>query len=1076
MAIFYSKMKIPLRGFFLLSFLLFSNGAWAVPAAVPTNGKEGSLHLPDDRARSPLRGMETIIGSRYPEKDVSGLITDTTGSPLPGVTVVVKGNPSVGTTSDLNGRYILRVPDNAVLQFKMLGFDEQDIPVKGRREINVKLAVSTNSLNETVVVAYGEQKKEDVIGSITTISPEKLKVPSSNLTTALAGRLPGVIAFQRSGEPGADNASFFIRGITTFGTNTNPLILIDGIELTATDLARLQPDDIASFSIMKDATATALYGARGANGVILVTTKEGKEGKAVINLRIENSVSMPTRNVKVADPVTYMEMANEASFGRNPELATPYQQEKIDNTIAGTNPYAYPAVDWRKDLFNNYALTQRANLSISGGGKVARYYVAGSFDKDNGVLKVDHRNNFNNNIDLKSYTLRSNVNIDISKSTELTVRLDGQFDDYTGPIDGGTTMYQKVMSTSPVDFPPYFPADSAHSFVKHILFGNYDDGSYDNPYADMVDGYKNYSRSLMLAQVELKQNLDFWAKGLSFRAMINTTRKSYFDVTRSYKPFFYASGPYNKVTGTFDLVELNPTGGTEYLGYNEGDKELSSTFYGQGSISYDQTYNKKHHVSGLLVATAQQSLSANAGSLQLSLPSRNLGFAGRMTYSYDERYFGEFNFGYNGSERFAANHRFGFFPSGGLAWSVSNEHFWEPLKNAINQLRITATYGLVGNDQIGSPSDRFFYLSEVNMNDAGKAASFGTDNGERQNGVTVSRYADPDITWEVAYKSNLRLELGLFNRLNMVAEFYTEKRTNILQTRAAFNDAIGLSADVKANVGEASGRGIDLSMNYAGRLGRHFYITSMGNFTYAASKYLVYEEPEYTDAPYLSHVGHSLSQIWGYVAERLFVDDAEVQNSPTQNFGGTPPLAGDIKYRDINGDGTINTLDKVPIGYPQTPEITYGFGVSINNQKFDMSVFFQGTARESFWLGVSQTAPFVDNHQLLQVYADNHWSEDNRDLYALWPRLTYGRNDNNTQTTTWYMRNGAFLRLKTAELGYTLPASMSGKVGMKTARIYVNGTNLWCLSAFKLWDVEMAGDGLGYPIQKVFNLGVNVTF
>ena len=393
----------------------------------------------------------------------------------------------------------------------------------------------------------------------------------------MAGSMAGVIAYQRSGEPGQDNADFFVRGITTFGTNTNPLILIDGIELTSTDLARLQPDDIASFSIMKDATATALYGARGANGVILVTTKQGKEGPAKISVRFENSVSAPTRNVDIADPVTYMKLNNEAVLTRNPLGMLPYSEEKIANTEAGLNSLVYPANDWRKMLFKDYTMNQRANLNISGGGDIARYYVAGAFSKDNGVLKVDNRNNFNNNIDLKNYSLRANVNINVSKTTELMVRLSGNFDDYTGPINGGAAMYRLVMQSNPVLFPAYYPADGTHNFVQHIMFGNYDKGQYVNPYAQMVKGYKDQSRSQMLAQFEIKQNLSFLTEGLSVRGMANVNRTSNFDVSRFYNPFWYAVDSYDRTTDKYVISQIN-TNGTEYLGYNEGNK-ISSVYF-----------------------------------------------------------------------------------------------------------------------------------------------------------------------------------------------------------------------------------------------------------------------------------------------------------------------------------------------------------------------------------------------------------------------------------------------------------------------------------------------------------------
>jgi TonB-linked SusC/RagA family outer membrane protein len=999
-----------------------------------------------------------------------------TGEPLPGVSIMIDKSTR-GVTTDIDGTFEVRALPSDKLVFSFLGMEVQTIEVGKQTFIEVALAPAASELDEVTIVAFGKQKKESVIGSIATVRPGDLKVPSSNLTTALAGNVAGLISYQRSGEPGQDNADFFVRGVTTFGYKVDPLILIDGIELSATDLARLQPDDIASFSIMKDATATALYGARGANGVILVTTKQGSEGKAKLSFRMENTVSMPTKNVELADPVTYMKLANEAILTRDPLGVTLYPEEKIANTAAGSNPLLYPANDWRELLFKDYAMNQRFNLNVSGGGSVARYFVAGSYSKDNGILRVDKRNNFNSNIDLRKITLRTNVNINVTKSTELIVRLSGSFDDYTGPIDGGSGMYNKVMHANPVLFPAYYPAIDKYAHVNHIMFGNYraQDGSafYLNPYADMVKGYKEYTRSQMIAQFELRQDLKKITEGLSIRAMANTIRNSYFDVSRFYNPYYYMVGYYDQFSGEYDLTLMNEDTGTEYLGFREGPKTISSDFYLETVLEYNRTFKEKHGVSGLLVYIMRENLNAEAGDLQISLPYRNLGLSGRTTYSYDNRYFAEFNFGYNGSERFHKNYRFGFFPSAGLAWMVSNEQFWEAYKSSISGLKLRVSYGLVGNDAIGGAADRFFYLSNVNMNDSNKGAGFGENvNTYRKNGVTVSRYANEEITWEVSEKKNIALEVGLWDKVNIIAEYFEEYRKNILMNRAFIPNTMGLSSPIRANVGEASGRGTDISIDYQQAWSNKMWLTARGNFTYATSRYEVYEEPQYEEY-WRYKVGNSLGQQYGYIAERLFIDEKEVANSP-QQFGDYG--AGDIKYLDVNNDGIITEADQVPIGNPTTPEIVYGFGFSFGYRNFDFSSFFQGLANESFWINVAATSPFNNETQLLKAYADSYWSEDNRNAYAIWPRLSPNVNSNNNRSTTWFMRDGSFLRLKQLEMGYTLPGKLQKKLNTSTTRIYLSATNLFMLSKFKMWDVEMGGNGLGYPLQKTFNIGLNVSF
>jgi TonB-linked SusC/RagA family outer membrane protein len=1024
------------------------------------------------------RKKEATGNQALSARKISGIVRDSSGAHLPGVSVTVKGKENIGTTTDLNGGFFLEIPDGATLVFTMVGFTALEVSLASvQSNVDVKLFSTVNKLDE-VVVAFGKQRKGDVVGSVTSINPQELKVPSSNLTTALAGRVAGMIAYQRSGEPGNNNASFFIRGVTTFGYKVDPLILIDAVEASTRDLANLQVDDIANFSILKDATATALYGARGANGVILISTKQGKEGRPVYAVRAENSVSAPTKKIQLADPVTYMKYANEAVLTRNPLGLTPYSQEKIDNTIANTNPYVYPANNWYDVLFKDYALNQRVDANVSGGASVARYYVSATFNQDNGVLKVPKLNSFNNNINLKTYSIRSNVDVNLTKSTVLVTRISGTFQDYSGPMNGGADVYRQVMHSNPVLFPAYYAPDPTNAFARHILFGNAQGGNYINPYANMVRGYKTYNTSQINAQAELQQKLSFITRGLTFNAMANTSRYAYSDISRGYNPFYYSLGLYDKRANTYTLDALNPTTGTEYLSYSSNDavRRITTSVYFQSILGYSRTFAGKHGVSGSLIYQAQNTISGDLTSLQTSLPARNLGVSGRATYNYDWRYFAEFNFGYNGSERFDKKHRFGFFPSFGVGWNVSHEKFWDELSRVVTNLKLRATYGLVGNDAVGKPQDRFFYLADVNMNNNSYGASFGSNPTSMYNrpGITVNRYPNSNITWEVAHQTNLGMDLSLWNKLNVVLDVYKTYRSNIYLTRANIPSTVGLSNTPSANIGESTSRGIDLSVDFNQTINKNWWLQLRGNYTLAMSKYKKYEEPDYEHTPWLSRVGYSLTQQFGYVAERLFVDDKDVLNNPQQTFGTYG--AGDIKYRDINRDGKISSLDRVPIGYPESPEMVYGFGVSVGFKTFDLSVFLQGQARSSFFIEADSTAPFAANGALLKAYADNHWSEDNRNIYALWPRLSSGINQNNTQASTWWLRNGGFLRVKQLELGYSLPAKLLKTWGLKTFRVYVNGSNLFTLSHFRLWDIEMAGDGLGYPVQRVVNIGLQTTF
>lgn len=1009
---------------------------------------------------------------------ISGIVVDKDGFPLPGVAVSVKERKGVGVATDMDGKYTIEVSPSETLIFSYVGFVPLEKIARDVNNVTLTLQEDIQTLDEVTVVAFGMQKKESVISSISTIRPSELRVPSSNITTAFAGRMAGVIAYQRSGEPGLDNAEFFIRGITTFSASgkRDPLILIDGIEMNSSDLARLNVDDIASFSIMKDANAAALYGARGANGVILVTTKEGKAEQLSINIRAELSSSSNTELVELADPITYMRLHNEAVRTRDAMVPLPYSSSKIRETEMGTNPLMYPSVDWYDYLIKDRTFNQRVNLNLSGGGKAVQYYLAANYQHDTGILKESKENMFNNNIDVGRIQVRSNVTIKLNPATTAIIRAYGSFDDSSGPIQGGKTVFNMARNATPVQFLPYYPKDEANEFTKHILFGMGNEvGSYVNPLAEIVSSYSETSKSMMLIQMEMDHKFTGSLNGMYAKGVFNVKRDAFYSLARGYNPFYYY--PATTLDGSYMLVPLNPDSGTEYLNFSGGDRDVTATIYGEFRIGYNKVFNDVHDLNALLVGTIRNesgitSVAANA--LQASLPRRNLSSAGRLAYGYDSRYFLELNFGYNGTERFAKNNRFGFFPSVGAGWVLSNEKFMLSLKDVISNLKFKYTYGLVGNDQIGSSYDRFFYLSLLSM--SGDGYPFGYNKAYRS-GITINRYANDQITWEIAKKTNYGIELGLFNDLTILADYFKETRENILMTRTDIPSTMGLRSIPQANVGVAQGKGLEVELKYQKNFNKDFWTIVNGNFTYAVSRYKAVEEPDYSDVPWRSLVGHKLNQPRGYIAERFFIDEEEVNNSPRQDLGG-PYGAGDIKYKDINDDGVINENDVVPIGFPTVPEIIYGTGFSMGYKSFDISCFFQGSARSSFLINSASITPFLNRGQraLLKYIADDHWSENNRDIYAFWPRLSEYQIANNNVASTHWLRDGSFIRLKTAEFGYTLPEKISKKMHLSMFRIYASGTNLMHWSRFKMWDPEMAGDGLGYPLQRVFNLGINVNF
>ncbi len=1021
---------------------------------------------------------------------LKGKVLDNTGEGLPGASVTVVGSTK-GAMADGDGNFELpNITVGTKLVATFLGMKDLTYTFNGKNNIILTMESNASELEEVTVVAFGQQKKQSVVSSITTVKASDLRVPSSNLTSAMAGRIAGIISYQTSGEPGADNAAFFVRGVGTFGYSASPLILIDGFESTSDDLARLHPDDLESFSVMKDASATVMYGARAANGIISVVTKSGKEGTSRINIRAESNLAQPTRTIEYLDGVQYMRLYNEAQITRNPLLGNYYDEQKIQATIRGENPMIYPNVNWYDEMFNQSTWNEKVNLNVSGGGKVATYYLAGSFDHETGLLKVDKRNNFNNNIDIKRTQMRSNVTFKITPTTTLDTRISGRFERYTGPAADATDLFQQIMMSNPVDFPAVYEPDEERMYAEHILFGSTLVGSsYKlNPYANMVSGYKDKNETNLSLMATLKQDLDFITKNLKLSIKMAADSWSEYTSTRSYIPYYYALEDYNQITGVHTLFPLNPTSGQPYLGDVNPTRDASGKYYYEGILSWDRKFNDVHNTGVTIVGIMQENLitGGNSRSIYETLPEKNAGVSGRLTYDYDSRYFVDFSWGYNGSEKFSGSKMFGFFPSVAGAWLISNEKFFSGLKDKISLLKLKASWGKGGNDAIAGRSGRFFFLSDVSIGSlrGGSSYRWGETFMNYYDGYNVSRYANPNITWETSTKYNLGTELSLLKNeaIKLQVDVFKTYTDNIYMTRENFPSSTGLEAAISGNVGRMNSQGVDAQMDAQYFFNNDTWLQARANLTYATNKLVELDEKNYPDE-YLKRVGHNNSQQWGLIAERLFVDEAEIANSPKQDFGEY--MAGDIKYKDVNGDGVVNSNDRVAIGYPTTPEIQYGYGLSVGYKKWDISFFFQGNARVSMFInsGVYNNeavpkptgiAPFVYYRNALPLIADDHWSETNPNPHAFWPRLSTQLISNNTQQSTWWLRDASFMRLKTMELGYNI-ASLN-KLRIANVRLYLAIENAFVLSGFKLWDPEMGGNGLGYPPNRRFNIGVKFDF
>lgn len=1021
------------------------------------------------------------------EKSVFGIVKSADdGTALPGATVSV-AHKTHQTLTDKNGEFKINAAKGDTIVFSYVGRKPHTEVVSDKAVLEIVLYNAANPMDEVTVVAFGKQKKSSVVGAVTTVNTKDLRIPSSNLTSAFAGRIPGVVSYQVSGEPGADNAQFFVRGVTTFGYQASPLILIDGFESTTDNLARLQPDDIESFSIMKDALATVLYGARGANGIIIVNTKSGKEGPIALNARFDVNVSTPTRTISMLDGVQYMRLYNEARISRNPQLGAFYSEQKIQSTESGENPMIFPNIDWYSALFKRSTRNAKANLNISGGGQVATYYVSVGADNESGLLNVDKRNNFNNNIKISRYSIRSNVIFKLTPTTKLDTRIQGRFDGFNGPFVSASDIFRTVMNSNPVDFPAVYEPDSANTFTEHTLFGSsFVLGSLkSNPYAEMVRGYEDRNETNITAQATLMQDLDFITKGLKFQGKVSATTWSKYASRRTYLPYYYDLESYNQVTKEYKLFPLNSTSGRPYLGNVDPVRDADGHYYFEARLNWDKIIDK-HSISVMTVGTMEEKLltSGNSTSIYETLPERNMGNSGRLNYTYNNRYYLEFAYAYNGSEKFTGEKQFGFFPSVGGGWTVSKEKFWEPVKDVISTLKLRASWGLVGNDAIAKRADRFFYLSDIALtggtNSTISGYRWGSSFMNSYSGYDIRRYANPNITWEQSEKVNFGLEMNFFHEaLKTTLDIYTDDRSNIYMQRQNFPASAGLEATVSGNVGEVKSRGFESSIDYQKAFNRDFWVSVRANMTYATNRLVKIDEKNYPDE-YLKRMGSNINQQWGLVAERLFVDEKEIDNSPKQDFGAY--MAGDIKYKDINGDGIINDNDRVALGYPTVPEVQYGFGASIAYKSFDFAFFFNGSARTSFFIDATAAsnddnagiAPFANRRNALSIIAEDYWSEINPDVHAFWPRLSTDPINNNTRGSSWWLRDGSFMRLKSVELGYSL--KVLNRFGFKQgSRIYVSAENVLTFSGFDLWDPEMGRKGLGYPPNKRFNIGVQLS-
>ena len=986
---------------------------------------------------------------------VSGTVVDGENSPLIGVSVTIKGSKDAAIT-DIDGHFYISVPSkNSVLVFNYLGFKQQEVRVGSDINFNIQLKEDAVATDEVVVVGYGNQKKLSVIGSIQTLDPGKLQVGSSrSLSNNLAGQLAGIIAVKPSGEPGYDDSNFWIRGISTFGSGSKPLVLIDGVERSLNDI---DPAEIESFSLLKDASASAMYGVRGANGVIIINTKRGEVAKPSVNFRVEQSIQTPTKLPQFVGAAEYMNLLNELNPGM-------FSKDQVLKTYTGYDRDLYPNVNWIDAITKDYAYSTRANMTVSGGTKILRYSLTASIYHENGIMETDPTLDYDTGSKLTRYNMRANVDLNLTPTTLLRFNIGGYLQNLRKSNSGTDEVFSKAFET-----PPYVhPTRYSDGTIPIASVERY------NPWAmSTQQGYYRSGHAQIQSLFSVEQNLKMLLNGLKAKVVFSFDNYSENFVTRGRTPDYYSVAHSRDASG--NLVHSILKYGTDVLSHSSNGNFGNQSTYLEGSLSYDHVFAKKHSVNALFLYNQR---SYDWGDVQ---SKRTQGIAGRLSYTYDNRYIGEFNFGYNGSENFAKGHRYGFFPSIALGYVISEEKFMDPLRSTVNLLKLRASVGKLGNDDIGGR--RFAYITTINSNASGY--NWGYKGDYYRGGIQEGDYGVADLTWETSVKANVGLEVGLWNALNVQVDFFKEHRTNIFMQRSTIPTQVGYINSPWANYGKVDNHGLDASVTYHKRINKNLELSAHGNFTYARNKIIEKDEPESVKGTYRSITGRSINTLWGYQALGLYTADdfdadGNVKADQPQPQLGAKVRPGDIKYKDMNGDGLITDQDEGYIGGTSDPRIVYGFGGNVKYKAFDFNFFFQGTGDAYRIIGSnSYFIPGSGQGVLGNIYSNynDRWTEDNPSQNVFWPRLSSTENPNNNVASTWWKKNMSFLRLKMIEIGFTLPQAWSNKIYGKNIRFYVSGNDLFYLSKFKLWDPELStSDGLKYPSMRSVMIGMDLTF
>ncbi len=1005
---------------------------------------------------------------------VVGDVVDQNGEPIIGAYVTIKDKPGVGAVTDIDGRFNIKVSMYDQISVTYVGYEAYNHRFTKKEDyLKITLQENTNDVDEVVVVGMGTQRKVSVAGAITTIDPGQLERPATNIVNTLAGRVAGVIGVQSSGEPGKNISEFWVRGIGTFGANSSALVLIDGLEGS---LSQVEAADVESFSVLKDASATAIYGSRGANGVVIVTTKRGLEQKLRVTARANMTISQLKRLPEYLNATQYAELANEAAAASS--MNPIYSQTDMDIIRYGLDSDLYPNVNWQDELLKTTSMQKTYFVSAQGGGSIARYYASLGMSNEESAYKMASDSPYKDGVGYNTYNYRMNLDINLTKSTKVYIGATSYLSVNKRPSMGkgysNTSMTDWIWSSQAKTTPLRYPLRYSNGYLPAS-----DDGDDISPYVLLnYTGTTKQQNFRNLVTLAVEQDFSFITKGLTAKMQGSLDTKSLLGESRYQMPALYLATGRNSQGDLLLSQRVNRVS----VGYSSAASTWRKLYF-DANVNYNRKFDE-HSIGALLYYYMQDEMSTGASSSMSAIPRRYQSLSGRINYGYKDTYFIDANFGYTGSENFQPGRQYGFFPSMALAWIPTQYKFVQDALPWLSFLKLRGSYGIVGNDQIAS--SRFPYLTLISESTTGVGVWGG------RGSLTESQVGADNLVWEKAKKMDFGMDLHLFkDKFTVTLDYFLDLRESIFQQRTQVPSYVGLVSMPYGNVGSMKSWGGDGNFEYFQKIGKSLNLTFRGNFTLSKNKIINWEEAR-QPYEYLERNGFANNVQRGYIALGLFKDQEEIDMSPSQ-FGTLRP--GDIKYKDVNGDGKINSDDKVPLfAYSGVPQFMYGFGFSAEYKGWTLNVLFKGTGHNYFLYGggdgnnFAGYMPFYSGsagNVLSLVYnQENRWTSaeysgdpSTENPNARFPRLYYGTNTNNTKPSTFWMGDARYLRLQEVSVNYRWKHSYLSKVGLSSVDIQLMCENLGVWDSVKIYDPEQATScGKAYPIPGRYSLQLQLNF